>query len=134
MNPGHPLKLRRQIIKRVENGHTLKSTAIHYNVSESSVIRLLRKWRTTGSIENAERVNSQVRVLEPHSDLLNKLITEDPRMTLRQIKAHLEERGIKVCVATVHNMLRHLGHGPRRKKPKRSKKVAAQAKKQSKSK
>ena len=102
--------LRRRIVRAVETGSSIRQAATRYEVSPSAAIKLMRRVRTTGSLA-PDRVGGHRRpVLEPHADLLRRLVAGKSSITLAEIQAELRACGIVVAaLSTILLSLRRLG-------------------------
>jgi transposase len=102
--------LRERIVQAVEGGSSMRGAAARFAVSPSSAIKLMARVRATGSSAPARYGGHRRPLLAPHEDLLRELVEERPDITLAEIQAELRrERGIAVCLATIHVSLRRLG-------------------------
>src|ERR671912_442789 len=95
--------LRRRIVRAVERGSSIRQAAVRYEVSPSAAVKLMRRLRQTGSVR-PDRVGGHRRpVLEPHQDLLRTLVESKSGITLSEIQAELQTRGIVVqALSTIH--------------------------------
>ena len=102
--------LRRRIVRAVEKGSSIRQAAARYEVSPSAAVKLMRRLRETGSVA-PERIGGYRRpVLEPHQDLLRSLVEDKSGITLAEIQAELQTRGIMVqALSTIHLMLKRMG-------------------------
>jgi transposase len=88
----------------------MRGAAARFAVSPSSAIKLMAQVRATGTSAPARYGGHRRPLLAPHEDLLRELVDERPDITLAEIQAELRrERGIAVCLATIHVSLRRLG-------------------------
>src|SRR5438045_8905838 len=70
----------------------------------------MARFRATGSVAPARYGGHRRPVLLPHQELLRALVTERPDITLPEIRDELrQQRGVTVCLATIHVSLRRLG-------------------------
>jgi transposase len=101
--------LRRRIVRAVERGSSIRQAAVRYEVSPSAAVKLMRRLRQTGSVR-PDRVGGHRRpVLEPHQDLLRTLVEGKSGITLSEIQAELQTRGIEVqALSTIHLMLKRM--------------------------
>ena len=101
--------LRRRIVRAVEKGSSIRQAAVRYEVSPSAAVKLMRRLRQTGSV-GPNRVGGHRRpVLEPHQDLLRTLVEGKSGITLSEIQAELQTRGIEVqALSTIHLMLKRM--------------------------
>ena len=108
--------LRERIVQAVEGGSSMRGAAARFAVSASSAIRLMARVRSTGSVAPARYGGHRRPLLAPHEELLRALVAGEPDITLAELQAALQrQRGVTVCLATIHVHLRRLGL--RHKKP-----------------
>src|SRR5713101_2702866 len=102
--------LRERIVEAVEGGSSMRGAAARFAVSPSSAIKLMARVRATGSVAPARYGGHRQPLLAPHEDVLRALVAEQPDITLAEIQAELRrQRGLTVCLATIHVRLRRLG-------------------------
>jgi transposase len=101
--------LRARIVRAVQKGSSTRQAAARYEVSPSAAVKLLRRVRETGSSAPARIGGHRRRILEPHQDLLRALVEAKPEITLAEIRAVLQSRGIVVrALSTLHDMLKRM--------------------------
>ena len=97
-------------MRAVEAGSTIRQAARRFAVSASAAIKLMQRVRQTGSLAPAQIGGYRRPVLEKHADDLRALVSRQPGITLREIKAALAARGIMVkALSTMADMLHRLG-------------------------
>jgi transposase len=102
--------LRERIIAAVESGSSMRGAAARFAVSASSAIKLMARVRATGSVAPARYGGHRRPVLGPHEDVLRALVRDRSDITLAELQAELRrQRGVAVCLATIHVHLRRLG-------------------------
>jgi len=102
--------LRERIVEACEGGSSMRGAAARFAVSPSSAIKLMARVRATGSVAPARYGGYRRPLLAPHDDVLRALVTAQPDITLAEIQAALRrQRGLTVCLATIHVRLRRLG-------------------------
>ncbi len=102
--------LRERIVQAVEGGSTIRQAARRFAVSASAAIKLMQRVRRTGSPAPAKIGGSRRPLLEAHADALRAIASSKAGITLREIKATLEARGIAVkALSTIADMLHRLG-------------------------
>ena len=102
--------LRERIVAAIKDGSSMRGAAARFSVSPSSAIKLMARFRATGSVAPARYGGHRRPVLSPHEDLLRALVAERPDMTLAEIRDELRrQRGLSVCLATIHVRLHRLG-------------------------
>jgi transposase len=102
--------LRRRIVRAVGKGSSIRQAAARYEISPSAAVKLMRRWRETGSVV-PDRIGGHRRpVLEAHRELLRSLVEVKSGITLAELQAELRSRGIAVkALSTIHLALRRLG-------------------------
>ena len=85
--------LRARIVRSVEEGVTLEETAERHHVSLSTVVRLLRLKRETGSVIPAQFGGYKRHKLASHEGRIRQWVAEQPDITLAELKANDESEG-----------------------------------------
>jgi transposase len=102
--------LRDRIVRAVAQGSSIRKAAKRFAVSPSAAIKLLQRVRRTGSARPAKIGGYRRPLLEAHADDLRAIVSSNPGITLREIKAALAARGIEVkALSTIADMLHRLG-------------------------
>src|SRR5438874_5415228 len=102
--------LRERIVAAIRDGSSMRGAAARFSVSPSSAIKLMARFRATGSVAPARYGGHRRPVLLPHEELLRAMVGERPDITLAEIRDELrQQRGVSVCLATIHVSLRRLG-------------------------
>lgn len=118
----HPIELRERVVAHVEEGHTHRSTAIHFKVSIKFVNDMVKLKRETGSLARKPQPGRKGRgKLEPHKDWLWKRIDEQGDVTLDQLARELKQLfNLDVHRWTVGRVLHQmkLSHKKRHSTPK----------------
>ena len=97
--------LRVRILRDSESGIGTHELALKYDVSESWIRRLKQRHRETGEISaRSQRRGPQPKWLD-HCDKIERLIQEQPDITLREL---CEKLPIDISIPTVHRALKHL--------------------------
>src|SRR5205814_9891042 len=92
------------------DGSPMRGAAARFSVSPASAIKLMARFRASGGVAPARYGGHRRPVLLPHQELLRALVTERPDITLAEIRDELrQQRGVSVCLATIHVSLRRLG-------------------------
>ena len=95
--------LRSRLIEIVESGRSARSTAKLFRVSASSAVKWVQRWRRTGSVSANPVRGHRRRVLEAHAEWLLKLVATRSDLTLKEIRANLAKRGVRVSIGTLWN-------------------------------
>jgi transposase len=100
--------LRERAVAAIESGHTREEVAELCNLALSTVGGFIRRKRETGSVSPAKFGGHKTFALAPHTDLVKKLVAEQPDSTLAELKARLAKEKIKVSQSAIFRFLRHL--------------------------
>lgn len=100
----HDLRIR--IIAAVNGGMSCRAAALHFSVSPSAVIKLVARFRVTGSLKPGQMGGHRSRILEGERDWVLARITAQADITTRALADELAERGIVVSHVSVWNLLR----------------------------
>jgi len=97
-----PMEMRKCIYSDISSGMTEAATAQKWNVSQSFITKLKRRFRETGSLEPLQSKTGPKPKLETHHGLLQHIVAETPDATLEEIRDQLP---VQVCLQTVANAL-----------------------------
>lgn len=111
--------LRSRLVKVVEDGHSARSTAKLFAVSPSSAIKWVQRWRRDGSLAASPVRGHRGRILEAQAEWLLQLIETQPDLTLEEIRAQLENRGVTVSIGTVWNFYDRHDISFKKKRPRK---------------
>ena len=100
--------LRERAVAAIESGHTREEVAELYNLAMSTVGRIIKRKRETGSVSPAKFGGHKTFALAPHTDLVRKLVAEQPDSTLAELKARLVKEKVKVSKSAISRFLHHL--------------------------
>jgi transposase len=100
--------LRGRIVAVVEAGATRTAAAAQFAVSVSCAIKLVQRFRQTGSIAPSARGRKPF-ALAQHEALVRELVAARPDMTLDELTHELEDRGIRVGRSSVNRFLKACG-------------------------
>jgi transposase len=92
--------LRERVVRAVEAGGSCHEAAAAFEVSPSSAIRWVARWRQTGSAK-AKPMGGKRSPLDAHKRWLLELIAAEPDLTLEEIRGRLRGRGITVSASSV---------------------------------
>ena len=106
----HSQDLRSRIISAVLAGASAREAARRFAVSPSSAIKLVRRWRETGSHAPAQIGGHRKRLLSDRFDWLHSMMATEPDITLAELQRHLAEEGVSVSMQTINVTLRALGY------------------------
>jgi putative transposase len=101
--------LRERIVETVESGASRRSVAGRFRVSVSCVVKLMQRWRDTGSVDPGRMGGWKDYVLAEHEAVVRALIAERPDLTLEELRAALAQEGIRVGRSSVDRFLKARG-------------------------
>lgn len=102
--------LRSRIVRAVGEGSSARQAAARFEVSPSTAVKLMQRYRATGSTAPGQIGGHRPALLAGHEELLREVTGAHPGITLSGIKAKLAERGIAASdLSTVWHSLRRLG-------------------------
>ena len=110
MGYGHSLDLRDRIVGSVGEGHSARSAARHFGVSASSAIKLVRRWRETGSYAPGQVGGQKKRKLAGHEAWVHAVMTREPDITLSELRDLLAAKGIAISRQSINDTLQALGY------------------------
>lgn len=101
--------LRDRIVRAVDAGASRRSTAARFEVSVSFVIRLVQRWRATGSAKVRGTGGRPRHRLEPHGALVDRLLAARRDTTLEELREALGGEGVTVSRSAVDRYLASRG-------------------------
>jgi transposase len=96
--------LRSRIVAAVEGGMSRNAAARHFAVSVSCVVKLMQRFRRTGTVAPASR-GKKPYVLARHEAVVRDLVSNQPDLTLDELTQELTDRGIRVGRSSVNRFL-----------------------------
>src|SRR4051794_26835847 len=101
--------LRGRLVRSIEAGTSARAAANRFEVSASAAIKLMHRFRKTGSTVPAKIGGYRRPILEPHADTLRAIVKSKPGITLKEMRDALHARGIMVkALSTISDTLRRL--------------------------
>lgn len=98
--------LRERAALAVARGHSCRSVAALFDVSVASVAKWSQRYRATGSAAAKSMGGTRRSPLAPHREWILKRMEYFPHLTLRELVADLEERGVETSIASVWRLVR----------------------------
>ena len=92
--------LRDRVVRAVEAGDSCHEAAAAFEVSPSSAIRWVARWRQVGSAA-AKPMGGKRSPLDAHAPWLLELIGAEPDLTLEEIRGRLRQHDIAVAASSV---------------------------------
>lgn len=107
MASSYSLDLRERIVRFVTEGRSRRQAARHFRISESCAVKLLARWRDSGTAAPRRRGRPPGRgKLAPHRGFLMDRLAAQPDITMPELAAALAaERGIEVSPASLSRFL-----------------------------
>ena len=100
--------LRSRIVTTVEGGVSRNAAARQFAVSVSCVVKLMQRFRCTGTVTAAARGRKPY-ALAGHETLVRELVAARPDLTLDELHQELGDRAIHVGRSSVNRFLRACG-------------------------
>ena len=100
------MDLRERIVQAVEAGRSRRSAAKQFAVSESCAVKLLQRWRQTGSVSPAKMGGHKRYALAAHEAEVRAIVAAQPDITLEELRARLADQGIMVGRSSVDRFLK----------------------------
>jgi transposase len=88
--------LRARVIAVVEGEASARSAARVFQVSPSTAVKWVARWRRTGGRSARKMGGVKPSPLEPHTGYLPTLIEAEADLTLEEIRGRLRDRGVVV--------------------------------------
>ena len=99
------------IINLIESGHRASQDAQSLAFSESTISRLLKRWRIRGDTENIPRAGSKKIVTKRAENTLYRVVKTSRRATLKDITAEFNDcTPVAVSRRTVQRKLHFIGY------------------------
>lgn len=92
--------LRERVVRAVETGVSCHEAAAIFEVSPSSAIKWVARWRRSGSLA-AKPMGGKRSPLDVHKEWLLALTAAEPDLTLQEIRSRLRQRGLVVSASSV---------------------------------
>lgn len=98
--------LRARVVAAIEAGQSCRAAAQRFGVSESAAIKLMRRYRATGSFAPGQMGGHKPIKLMSWRDWLMQRLAEQPDLTTRALADELAEQGVHVSHVSVWNLMR----------------------------
>ncbi len=111
MPKAYSIDLRERVARFVEAGRSCHAAAAHFSVSVSFVVKLMRAFRTTGTLAPRPSGGRRHAKLDPHRAFLIALIEEKADITMPELLAELlTATGTKADPASLSRWLTRNGY------------------------
>jgi transposase len=97
----YSMDLRERVVGAIEGGMSRRKAAKVFAVSPSSAVKWMQKHRNSGSAAPGPMGGDRRSKLGSERDWLLERSEAEPDLTLEEIRAELEERGVRVGYGTV---------------------------------
>ena len=108
--------LRARIVAAVEAGMSCRAAAARFDVSESAAIKLMQRYRATGSIAPGQMGGHRPLKLVAWRDWLMQRLGEKPDITTRELADELAGHGMIVSHVSVWNLLKREDQSHKKKR------------------
>jgi putative transposase len=103
------MDLRERIVEAVEGGDSRNATAKRFAVSASCVIKLMQRWRETGSIAPGQMGGWKEHALAAHASKVQAPIAARADATLEELRDALSDEGVRIGRSSVDRFLKARG-------------------------
>jgi len=86
------------------------AAAAKYDVSISMAVKLIQRWKATGSYEPKPYGGYRGHKLTEHRVFVERMLKEKPDITLMEMKKRLESIKVWVSHSSIDRFLKYLGH------------------------
>jgi transposase len=100
--------LRERVVGAVKGGKSCHQTAGQFAVSVSFVVKLMQRFRATGSIKPGAFGGHGKPKLAEYEAVVRELVEQTPSATLLELQRKLEERGVVVGKSSIARFLKRL--------------------------
>lgn len=109
------MDLRERILSAVHEGNeSMPKIAARFSVSHKVVQKLKYQWRDLGTLEpQTHKVGRKRLLTDNQCERLNKLVRDDPGLTLEQLRSKLR---VSCCLKTIWVELRRQGHSHKKRR------------------
>ncbi len=103
------MDLRERIVAAVAGGESRHKAAKRFAVRPVSVIKLMQRWRATGSAAPGRMGGWKEHALAPHEPTVRALVAAHPDLTLGELRDALGREGIAIGRSSVDRFLKARG-------------------------
>lgn len=101
--------LKVKLVDAYRGGKGYKKIAKRFGFSVSTIRHVIRKWKSTGSVEAKRRSGRPRKISEQVAHQLGRKMTEDPQLTAKELQEGLAGEGVAVHTSTVQRCLSKQG-------------------------
>lgn len=106
----YSLDLRQRVVAFVEDGHSCRAAAAHFDVSVSFVVKLVAAFRATGSYAPKPEGGWRYSKLDPQRRFLERRVAEKPDITMPELASELAALGVAIDPASLSRWFRRNGY------------------------
>jgi transposase len=111
MPKAYSVDLRERVVAYVDAGYSRHAAAAHFGVSVSFVVKLMKAWRTRGSLTPKPAGGRRHAKLEPHRAFLLERVGQKDDITMPELAAELAAAtGVRVDPASLSRWLIRAGY------------------------
>jgi len=99
-----PTEMRKRILDDCDSGMTEKNAAAKWKVGRSTIAKIKKQRRETGTIEPLKGTPGRKAKLREHHGVLQQIVAETPDATLEEIR---EQLPVAVSIRAVHSRRRN---------------------------
>ena len=111
--------LRVRLIATVEAGASARSAARLFDVSASTAVKWVARWRRTGSVAALPMGGSFRSPLDDHEAWILALVNERPDLTLAEVRGRLRERGVRAAIGSIWRFFERHGISVKKNRARR---------------
>ena len=101
--------LRRRVVEASMAGASCRAVAARFGVSVSFVVKLMQRWRASGSLAARPVGGRRSHRLAEHAELVRRLVATEPDLTLEELRRKLADEGIVIGRSSIDRYLSALG-------------------------
>ncbi len=105
MAKSYSFDLRERVIQFVDQGHSRRAAARRFDVSPSFAIKLVERWRRTGSSAPGRRGGARRDKIGPHREFVIARVAEVPDITMPELAAEMALRGVLIDPSSLSRFL-----------------------------
>ena len=94
----------------MKSGASAREASRRFDVSHSSAIKLVRRWRESGSYAPGQVGGQKKRRLAGYEDWLHEVMAAESDITLSELQDRLAAMGVAISRQAINNMLHALGY------------------------
>jgi transposase len=98
--------LRRRLVECVEEGQSRRGAAARLKTAASTAVKIVKRWRETGSVEPRPRGGFRHGKLKPHREFIVAIVERRHDITMPELAAELlAAKGVKIDPSNLSKFL-----------------------------